>query len=273
MQRQISRRELFLWIIIGFLANHFLHTIDTSSIAGFFQSLASQNLIYWFSCFVIISGLLDSDGKAEASRFDLLMVLTVGILLVISSFIGYRFYIGVLTTLAALYILRLHSTDTSLKTVGTVLLALSVHLIWAPLIYRIFTPELLMADALAVNSVLSAIRPDISLIGTTFTSSGHTVTLVGACSSFQNVSIALLASVTFTMYIRPYWVRSDVYWILAICAAMIAINVVRLGVLAWNRDSYLFWHNGVGMQILALVQTFIVCSISYLGAQYGKHSN
>jgi len=151
-----------------------------------------------------------------------------------------------------------------------VLFALSAHLIWAPLLFRIFTPEILIADSAAVQMMLGLLRPDISVIGTTFSAgNGHTVTLVGACSSFQNISIASLAAVSVTMLVRPYWVRRDFLWLLAICVTMVAINVVRIGVLAWSFENYLYWHNGVGSQLLALFQTIIVAGMSYLGARSG----
>ena len=268
---ELSRRELFLWMVVALLANHALHTIDTQSFKALLQSLASQNLIYWFSCYVIVRGLLDSDPEPLAIQRDLWVAIAGGLALFLSSFVGYRFAIGLLTTFVAFYILLNGSKDGALKSVGTVLLALSIHLIWAPMIFRIVTPELLAADAAAVHLFLSVFRPDITMVGTTFYgANNHVITLVGGCSSFQNVSIAMLASVSVTMLVRPYWVRNDIYWILAICTTMIVINVIRLGILAWSFGVYDFWHNGAGVSIIALTQTVIIAIMSYLGAQAGK---
>lgn len=267
----ITRREIALWTVVCILANHALHAVDIQSVSSFVQSLASLNLIYWLACYVIVRKVLASRHEPTAEPTEIIAALVIGVTICVTSFVGHRIGVGVMSTFVALYFLWFHNNDQALKSAGTVLLALSGHLVWGRILFQAFTPQLLTADAAAVDLVLSMLKPDIILSGSTFyAANDHVVSLVGSCSSFNNVSIALLASVAITMLVRHYWVRSDIVWILAICMVMISINVVRLCVLAWDVDLYLYWHNGPGGPILALAQTAIIGVMSYCGAMYGK---
>ncbi|MBZ0216303.1 MAG: archaeosortase/exosortase family protein [Fimbriimonadaceae bacterium] len=271
MRGSITRREVALWTVIYILANHALHAVDIQSLWSFVQSLASLNLIYWLACYVIVRNVLSSNDKPSAESTEIIAALFVGITISLTSFVGHRVGVGVMSTFVALYLLWFHNNDQALKAAGAVLLALSVHLVWGRILFQAFTPQLLTADAAAVDLVLSILRPDITLVGSTFyAANDHVVSLVGSCSSFNNVSIALLASVAVTMLVRHYWVRSDIVWLLAICIVMISINVLRLCVLAWDVDLYLYWHNGPGGPMLALAQTAIIGVMSYCGAMYGR---
>jgi len=54
------------------------------------------------------------------------------------------------------------------------------------------------------------LRPDIIWRNTTFLSpDGHAIALIGGCSSFNNVSTAVLACVAIAMLTRTEWVRRD----------------------------------------------------------------
>ena len=85
------------------------------------------------------------------------------------------------------------------------LLAVSGQLVWAPIVFQLFTPELLHADAALVGEDPGVgVAGRMSWRGTTFIApDGHTLVLVGACSSFNNVSSAVLACVAVTMLGAP----------------------------------------------------------------------
>jgi hypothetical protein len=266
---QMSRREIFLWLVGCLLANHVLHIVSLVSFEAFITSLMSLNLIYAFACYVVLQRIFESDPDAPASRLDVAAALALGAMLCLSSLVGYRFGVGVLATMAAVYILATCSADVHLKAAGAVLLALSAHLVWGPIFFQMFTPELLRADAALVGELLSVASPDIIWSGTKFTApSGHSISLVGSCSSFMNVSIALLASVSMTMRRRTWWVRRDIVSAFAVCAAMIALNTVRVAALALNAEVYQFWHVGIGVPIIALGQTVVIVIMAYTGANW-----
>ena len=154
--------------------------------------------------------------------------------------------------------------DRELKAAGTVLLALSVHLVWGPIVFQFFTPELLKADAALVGGMLKLVRPDAVWNDTTFyTTPDFAVSLVGACSSFHNLSTAVLACVVATMFMRTDWTRRDIPRLLAAIAIMIVMNDARICLLAWSPTAYAFWHNGAGAPLLGFLMTATLLAIAF----------
>jgi transmembrane exosortase EpsH len=263
----IGRRELLLWIVVCLFANQALLLLDVQSFDAFAASLLTQNDIYWLACAVVIYRLNLSDRTVGAGRLDWVLALAVGILLVLSSLLPYRFGIGLLTTLVALYLVLLDHADRNLKAAGAVLLALSMQLVWGPIFFQLFTPELLAADAALVGSVLTVLRPDIVWNGTTFFApDGHAVSLIAACSSFNNVSTAVLACAAVIMLRRVEWMRSDTATMAIAATAMMLVNAARICLFAWSSDYHAYWHDGAGAQILAIAQTLVVLAIAWRGA-------
>ena len=266
----ISRRELIQWLVVSLLANLALHSLNTTTWSAFAKSLASVNLIFLFACYVVLRHVAHSNPVAGANLRDITVAVIASCAIVLSSFIGYRFGVGALTTVAALYILATAQDDKALRGAGTVLMAVSFNVLWAGIIFRYFLPHILWADAAVVKIVLWAASSDINVVDTTFYSPGdHVISLVGACSSFNNVSLAMLAYVSITMLVRTYWNRSDLIWMAGLCILMIAFNAVRLSILARDFESYLYWHDLAGKQYLALAQTFAVVAVAYVGARKG----
>ena len=265
--RGLGRREAFLWLAVGLFANQALQLVETQSYQAFADSLATQNYIVWLACYAVIRRLYLSDGAVRVSRLDVVLVSATGVALLLSSFLPYRVAIGLLATVMAGYLLISHGGDRNLKAAGAVLLALSGQLVWGPVLFQFFTPQLLGADAAIVGGILTSLRPDIVWTGTSFLGAdGHAIALIGACSSFNNVSTAVLACATIAMLTRTEWVRRDIAAIAVACVVMVFINAVRIGLLAWSLASYRFWHDGAGAQILGIGETLVVLLIAWWGA-------
>lgn len=263
----IGRRELLLWIVVCLFANQALLLLDVVSFDAFATSLLTQNDIYWLACAVTVYRLWLSDPGLRADRLDWALALALGVLILFSSLLPYRFGIGLLATLVALYLLTFDHGDRNLKAAGAVLLAVSTQLVWGPIVFQLFTPELLKADAALVGTALMALRPDVVWSGTTFFApDDHAVWLIAGCSSFNNVSSAVLACVAVTMLRRNEWVRRDIKIIVIASAVMILINVLRICLFVWSKEYRAFWHDGEGAQILAIAQTLVVLAIAWWGA-------
>jgi len=270
----IGRRELLLWIVGCLFANQALLLLDVASFDAFAASLLTQNDIYWLACAITLYRLSLSDPILRADRLDCGLALALCALILFSSLLPYRFGIGLLATLVATYMLMFDHGDRNLKAAGAVLLAVSTQLVWGPIFFQLFTPELLKADAALVGSALMALRPDVVWSGTTFFApDGHAVWLIAGCSSFNNVSSAVLACVAVTMLRRSEWARRDIETIIIASVAMILINALRICLLVWSIDSRQFWHDGAGAQILAIAQTLVVLAIAWWGAAPSRRAS
>ena len=263
--RPLVRSELLLWLAIALFANQAIQLLSFDSLSTFVESLTNQNYVFWFGCYVTLYRLARSELRSP-SKSDWIFAITILLALLAASFVGYRFSIGVIATVFAFYLL-LDRADRELKAASTVLLALSAHLFWGPIVFQYFTPELLRADAALVGGMLKVVRPDIVWNDTTFyTTPDFAISLVGACSSFHNLSTALLACVAATMFMRTEWAQRDIPRLLAAIVSMILMNDARLCLLAWSPSAYAFWHNGAGAPLLALLMTATLLVIAFWGA-------
>ena len=252
-----------LWVAGGVLANMALHAVDLLTPTG----LASLNLIYWLAGIVAIRRLLASR-TAPVQTPDLAIPLLLLLALGITGLTGQRVGIGIVATATALWMLAAAREDRSVFAAASVLLALSTHLVWGRILFQIATPELLKADALLVKTILDVISPGFTLSGTAFVApGGGGMVMVGACSSFMNVSMALLACVSIIMGLRTHFTRRDVVTLGVLSLAMILTNAARLCLIATQGTaSYAYWHDGLGAQLFALLQTATILGLGYLGA-------
>lgn len=268
--RVVSRRELFLWIAGCLFANQAVLFIHFGSFSQLVTDLANQNLVYWLACYVVLYRLHASDQHARASAYDWCFALAMLCAVLMSSVIAYRFAIGFLACAMGLYLLATYRADEQLTSAGAVLLALSAHLAWGPILFLLVTPELLRADATLVGGLLTLLNPGIVWTGTTFQSAGgHAISVVGACSSFENLSTALLACAAVTMFLRTKWTRRDLATIAMASIVMVLLNVIRICLLAWSAASYQFWHGGQGAPLYGAFTTIVMLLIAFWPARPG----
>jgi exosortase/archaeosortase family protein len=266
--RPIGRRELFLWLACGLFANEAIQVLDFSSPAAFASGLATQNFIAWFAYYVVIYRLNASARRAPARLLDWCFAAAVLSGILLSSFLAYRFAIGTLATVMALYLMLFYRADAELKSASVVLAALSAHLVWGPILFQLLTPQFLRGDAFLVGSILSFVQPGVVWNDTTFYApDGDAISLVGACSSFQNLSTAILASVAVAMFARTWWTRRALAALAIACVAMILMNDARLCLLAVSRQAYEFWHQGAGAPLIGYAMTAVLALIALWGVK------
>lgn len=263
----IGRQELLLWLAAAILANFALHILDTSSLLRLGSSLASLSLVYWLAAFVIINRLRQSGDRSPATMREQIAIVAGLILLLLSSLAGYRAGPGLVATGSAVLIIACLRNDADTRASATVLLALAGNMLWAPAAFQLATRELLLLDAVLVGTVLNLFRPEVVWQDLTFHAmDGNAITLVGGCSSFNNISIALLACVAATMLVRTHWRRGDIWVAIAAVVAMTAINVLRLCLMATGAAAHAYWHDGEGAHVIALAQTLAIAAIAFGGA-------
>jgi exosortase/archaeosortase family protein len=268
---RMGRREIFLWIALALLANEVFQLLDAQSAATFITSFETQNYVLWLAGYAFVYRLWRVSRDAPADNRDFWFAGATCLAILVTSFLPHRWGIGIVASTTAVYFLSTNRGDKNLKAAGALLFAMSAHLVWGPIFFMLVTPEVVRGDAAVVAGLLKMLRPDIIWSDTTFRApDGHALVLVGACSSFQNISTALLACATVTMLTRPEWIRRDILIIALATLAMIAINTARLCLLAWDHDSYEYWHNGDGANMFLFAQTVVVLLIAWWGAATGR---
>ena len=158
--------------------------------------------------------------------------------------------------------------DPNLRGAGVVLAALAVQQYWGHIVFDLFALPLLHAETAVVGTLVQAVRAGTVWQGNVITGpSGFGIVVYSGCSSFHNLSLAMLCWLTVSRLRNRSWGRRDVLTGSVIGAAMIACNVARLCLMAWSLDFYEYWHNGLGAQIFAVGASVMVLVLSLYGSR------
>ena len=273
--KPFSRKELFIWFAAILVATKFFQSVLQVSGMSIWDSLFIQaagigafQLLAWFAVFRLLA--LDPSDVA-ATRLDFVVV---GLLAIINIVLGAindvptQRVIWIVATIAAIYILFTNAKGSSARAGATVLLALCAQSLWGPVLFSLFAYDLLRGDAILVGSLLDATQTGYSWHDNIIATQGHSIEIYGNCSSFHNVSLAILCWVTMTKLSRPTWIPSDFIFGAAACVVMIAVNVARMYVAALSYADYLYWHNGFGAHIFQVSVSVMILLISMWGASF-----
>jgi hypothetical protein len=265
---RFSRREMLVWIAATLAAHMLFQRLDFSSVGAFFAQLAGFNTIVCLAWFVVAKLLLASRADEAADAWDYMFAASIYLTSCLASLLTTSITTSAIATATALNIGFRYGRDADLRAAAAIIGALSINALWGPVFFSFFALELLRADAALVGAVFALTRPDVIWLDTTIgVPGGHTIVVMAGCSSFHNISLALLAWVSLTMLQRRSWVRYDLLVAMAAVAATVSINAVRLYLMAWSRDGYAYWHNGTGAEIYSAAAILSILVIGFEGAR------
>lgn len=142
--------------------------------------------------------------------------------------------------------------DPRASSFGQLLVALAFYEWIGPVIFHLLSPWVLQAETFAVQLALAPMG-GFARDGLMISAGGgdHSIAIEEGCSAFQNVSLASLIWISLvkldTLTLRPVHVGICV----AMAAVTIALNTVRIALMAQSRPMYEYWHNGAGVPIVA----------------------
>ena len=193
--------------------------------------------------------LLSKSITGETSSLDWLICICA-VATAVLGFAGYSI------TFFGLYLFFRDRGDLNAKAAGSVVIALAVQAVWAPLLFSALSFLFLQIDAGMVGWLVGRVISGASWTGMVVTTpSGHDVIITAPCASFHNLSLASLCWVTLTMLQRPYWVKSDIYVGLGALAIQFGLNICRLVFVCMSLPMYEFWHEGAGKHIFSGIAT------------------
>jgi hypothetical protein len=265
--RALNRRDIFIWAAVILFSNQLLGVIKevpTTSLEAFISDLFAIGIFQYLAWYVIFRTLAASDLAAPARLQDFLV--TAGLCLIV--FLPTTRMIWVAATGIAVYMCLWNGGDPKLRTAGIVLAALSVQELWGHLFFNLVTFPLLRAETSVVGTILEAARPGTVWQDNVITGpNGFGIVIIANCSSFHNLSLAMLCWVTVSRLWREDWRLRDFVIGSAIGITMILFNVARLCLMGWNIDLYHYWHDGIGAEIFAIGASLTILFMSLYGAR------
>jgi hypothetical protein len=262
-----SRRDLFIWVSAIILCKQLLGVAKEAPAASLDQLLSSLStvgvfqIMAWFAIFRLFAA---ADSTAQALLRDVLILAALCLLV----FLPTVRMIWATALGAAVLAIISSKGDPKLRAAAIVLAALSVQEFWGHIFFNFFAIYLLDTETAIVGTALQIIRAGVVWRDNIVTApDGHGLIIYSTCSSFNNVSLATLCWVTISKLQSEYWHTRDFIVGLIVVAVMIILNVVRMCLMAWNVDLYLYWHEGAGVQIFATSATLAILLLSFCGSR------
>jgi hypothetical protein len=263
----LARRDVFIWgAAILFLNQIFgeAKEMTGTSIEALVANLGAIGIFQYMAWYAVFR-LLASSSAVPAARARDVLVTAVLCLLV---FLPTSRMIWVPATGIAFYLWRFSAGDPKLRAAGIVLAALSVQELWGHILFNLITFPLLRAETAVVGTLMDLIRP-----GTVWQDnmvrapSGFGIIIINSCSSFHNLSLALLCWVTISRLSHQDWRARDFVFGAVIGFVMIMFNVVRLCLMGWSIDLYHYWHDGIGAEMFAVGASLTILLLSLYAAR------
>jgi exosortase/archaeosortase family protein len=263
----LPRRDLFLWICAILFFNQVLGAVNqlpSTSPGQVLADLAAASVFQIMAWYAIFRLLASSDPRQVAQLRDILIALALCVPLFLPTTRTIKF----LALGAAIFCWIRGRDDPKQRSAGIVLAALVIQQYWGHIVFDIFALPLLQAETAVVGTLMQAVRAGTEWQGNVITGpSGFGIVVYSGCSSFHNLSLAMLCWLTVSRLRHQSWRRRDLLTGCVIGAAMIALNVARLCLMAWSPDFYEYWHNGLGAQIFAVGASVMVLVLSLYGSR------
>lgn len=165
-------------------------------------------------------------------------------------------------TAMALYLMARPLGDDALGRAGAILLAMTVPLLWSRVLMSIFGDLILNIDASMVSWLVGTSRNGNVV---PFADGSGAMWIAPSCSSLSNLSLAILCSVLFMNYTATSWSRQTLMVALCTCMAVVAINVVRIGLIGLYPAQFELIHGEIGATLAGWLTTLAIVAITYYG--------
>jgi len=258
-------RGIFLWgLIILASANGLCAAVVAAINHGGWQDAAVNSFdvsaIVWIS---LIAGILLIRPRArlkQISKVDLWLGFGCFVLICIPA--GPPSWIA-LTILSASLLLGEHSP--SQRRGAIIVLATTVPMFWSRLCFQIFADTILSIDASLVSWLVGTARSGNMV---EFVEGPGYLVIYPTCSSLANMSLAVLCWIAFVQLLDHKWRNIDIIWGMLACLAVVAINVIRMGLMAQSLDYYEAVHSNRGDVIANIIFLVAVLGICLRGVRH-----
>jgi hypothetical protein len=256
----VRRGEFFAGLfVLGFsngIFERITGAIEKEPIENAILGTFGISVLVWVACFIAVSLLLRQPAE-RLTRNDLILGAAVTAAVLVPS--AKASWIAL--TGLGLYGLRCFEAGSPARRTAFVILAVTVPMFWSRLLFAMLSDFFLQADAILVSLIVGTER-----IGNTvpFPDNSGYLLIYPPCSSLADVSLAVLGWALFTQALTRRLSLKDVWWCLAACSAVIAINVTRIALMGLYPDHLELIHHGVGAGVASFLALAAIVGINLI---------
>lgn len=266
-ETNFPRRLVFVWATAILSLNQLLPVIrqmPAASFEAFLNDLCAVGIFQYLAWYAILRLLGSSDPTAAARSQDVLVIAALCLLL----FLPTTRSIWIAALGIAIYLWIFSGGDLKVRAAGTVLGALSVQEFWGHVFFNLVAVPLLHVETAVVGTLLETARPGTMWQDNVITGpNGFGIIVYTGCSSFHNLSLAMLCWLTVSKLRNQSWSNRDLVVGSAVGATIVLLNVMRLFLMTWDIDLYHYWHDGVGAEIFGIGASITILLISLFGSR------
>jgi len=258
----VSRSELFAGLLIIPIANGVAgRVIDASRELGWGALTAGFNVsaIVWLAILASLRLVLRTD-KGQIKALDL----AVGAAVLCLTALPIPKLSWVALTLSSIYVSRASPAGAAMQRGSLICLALTAPMLWGPALIHAYFEPFQRVDALLVSGLTGTER--LGSLVRLADGSGYLM-IAQACSSFHNISLAVLAWVTASQIAGTTRSMGQLGWCLLACASVLAVNVVRISLIGLHPEYYDIIHAPPGETVANWLSIGLIAVICYFGVR------
>ena len=260
----ISRGQLFAGLLILPCANGLAaRAIEASRELGWQAVTAGFNVsaIVWLAVLASL-GLVLRTGEEKVKAIDLF----IGAIVVALTAAPVPKLSWVALTLSSIYISRASPAGSVMQRGSLICLALTAPMAWGPTLMHAYFEPFQRIDALFVSAITGTDR--LGSLVQLADGSGYLLIAQG-CSSFHNVSLAMLGWVTVSQFVGTnHGIYQQLRWCLLAGAAVLTVNVVRISLIALHPSYYDLLHGPIGETVANWISFGLIAGICYFGVRH-----
>jgi exosortase/archaeosortase family protein len=266
LSTQIPQNELFAGLAgLGFIngiSEKVIQNVVDNGLVFALSTTFNISAIVWIAFAVAIKFLLQAPSQQTIYHDWILACFLVAAFLV---------PIGPLSWIAlsglAFYILR-RSSRSSLSGRGAwILLAVTIPMFWSRVLFALLSDLILQGDAILVGWIVGTHN-----LGNTvqFADGSGYLWIAPGCSSWANISLAILCWITFTkVFDRPSSLQG-ILWMITACMAVVGINVTRISLIGFYPEHYETLHGPIGDVVASWTIFAVTIGMCWIGVKHGR---
>jgi hypothetical protein len=256
-QKQARPTFFAALVAIGFangISENVYRAVAGNGLATAASNTFDVSVILWGACAAALLALFRTPAE-EMRHNDLAMASLAGLAFLLP--VPAVSWLGL-----CLIALHLHVTasDKAARRAAAIVFALTVPLFWARILFAAFSDILLHADARLVGWIVGT-EPVGNVVP--LADGSGSLFIAPACSSLANLSLALLSATVFINMRCARWTPASFAWALASAAAVVAINITRIGLIGLYPSLYALIHGPVGATIAGWLTLIAILAIGY----------
>ena len=160
----------------------------------------------------------------------------------------------------AVHLLRSNQPDSMAQRGAWILLAVTIPMFWSRIVFSLFSGTILNFDAILVSWMVGTKRAGNAI---EFADGSGYLWIAPSCSSFANVSLAVLCFILFHKMHTCGPAIGYLRWAVLACASVVAINVLRLALIDLYSEHFDLLHGAAGATVanwLTVASVFIICA-------------